>query len=170
MKRFFIFVLFLANCTSPQKGYQKKLNRCLASGLKCSDIFLKKTPLNFQEHTDVSLGDLTHSEIQKIQAEVDRSGIQVIVVGSAAKASRRNVDTDLPLADFSGSKKNTKSDIDYVVKNGLDDTASLLRLPDMDNSWGVRGVDYINLDKGPIIVFTPNNTPILVTGSGRLDL
>lgn len=116
------------------------------------------------------LGDLTPSEIAKIQAAADHLGADLYVVGSAAKGARRNAGSDLPLAQFGGSKSGTRSDIDYAVKTGLDDAASALRLPDMDSSWGVRGVDYLNLSSSPAIRFSPGKAPEVLSGNGRLYL
>ena len=76
----------------------------------------------------------------------------------------------MPLADFGGSKAKTKSDIDYVVKEGRDDFATGLDLPDMDASFGVRGVDSINLKNSPAIHFRPHQPPVYVDGTGRLNL
>jgi hypothetical protein len=116
------------------------------------------------------LGDLTTAEAAKIQAAADKLGSDLYVVGSAAKGARRNVGSDLPLAEFGGSKLGTRSDIDYAVKNGLDDAASKLDLPDVDSSWGVRGVDYLSLNNSPAIRFSPGKAPELLTGGGRLNL
>lgn len=116
------------------------------------------------------LGDLRPAEIARIQAAADELGADLYVVGSAAKGARRNVDTDLPLAEFGGAKAGTRSDIDYAVRNGLDDAASELDLPDMDGSWGVRGVDYLNLDSSPAIRFSPGQPPTYLSGGGRLNL
>ena len=91
------------------------------------------------------------------------------IVGSAAKGARRGVGSDLPLAEFGGAKAGTRSDIDYAVRNGYDDAASALDLPDVDPSWGVRGVDYLNLDNSPAIRFSPGRAPeYLEQGGGRL--
>lgn len=117
--------------------------------------------------TTAKLGDLTPSEVAKIQAAADELGADLYVVGSAAKGARRNVGSDLPLAEFGGSKIGTRSDIDYAVKTGLDDAASALKLPDMDSSWGVRGVGYLNLDNSPAVRFSPGKAPELLSGSGR---
>jgi len=116
------------------------------------------------------LGDLRPNEIARIQAAADTLGEDLYVVGSAAKGARRNVDTDLPLADFGGSKAGTRSDIDYAIRNGADDAASELDLPDMDSSWGVRGVDYLNLDNSPAIRFSPGRAPQMLDGGGRINL
>lgn len=118
----------------------------------------------------VRLGDLNPAEVAKIQSAAETLGADLYVVGSAAKGARRNVGSDLPLAEFGGSKVGTRSDIDYAVKNGLDDAASKLDLPDMDSSWGVRGVDYLNLDNSPAIRFSSGQPPEVLTGGGRLNL
>jgi hypothetical protein len=116
------------------------------------------------------LGDLRPSEIAQIQAAVEELGTDLYVVGSAAKGMRRNVDTDLPLAQFGGSKAGTRSDIDYAVKSGFDDAATALDLPDMDPSWGVRGVDFLTLDNSPAIRFSPGREPEFLNGTGRIML
>lgn len=170
MKKSLLFYIILMNCIFPLSGSLKTINRSFASDRQCLDFFTKNSNVNFIERRDVPLGDLRPEEIQQIQNEVNRSRIQIIIVGSAANSLRRNIDTDFPLAVFGGSKKYTKSDIDYVVKIGSEDAATLLSLPDMDRSWGVRGVNYINLDKGPIIVFNPNQVPVFITGAGRFEL
>lgn len=120
--------------------------------------------------TAARLGDLRPEEIARIQAAADELGADLYVVGSAAKGTRRNVDTDLPLAEFGGTKANTRSDIDYVTSPLYDDAADALDLPDLDSSWGVRGVDYITLDKGPVIRFRPDAAPEVIEGTGRLML
>lgn len=116
------------------------------------------------------LGDLRPTEIAQIQAAVEELGQDLYVVGSAAKGMRRNIDSDLPLAQFGGSKANTRSDIDYAVANGYDDAASALNLPDMDPGWGVRGVDYLTLDNSPAIRFSPGKDPEFLSGTGRINL
>lgn len=116
------------------------------------------------------LGDLRPDEIARIQAAADTLGEDLYVVGSAAKGARRNVGSDLPLAEFGGTKAGTRSDIDYAIRNGADDAASALDLPDVDSSWGVRGVDYLNLDNSPAIRFSPGRAPELLSGGGRLNL
>lgn len=116
------------------------------------------------------LGDLRPTEVARIQAAADTLGEDLYVVGSAAKGARRNVDTDLPLADFGGRKAGTRSDIDYATRNGADDAASEMDLPDMDSGWGVRGVDYLDLDNSPAIRFSPGRAPEMLNGGGRINL
>ena len=116
------------------------------------------------------LGDLTPSEVSRIQAAADRLGSDIYVVGSAAKGERRGIGTDLPIGGFGTSKSGTRSDIDYVVRDGVDDRANRLDLPDVDPGFGVRGVDYINLDASPAVRFSPGRPPELLGGGGRLDL
>jgi hypothetical protein len=117
-----------------------------------------------------ALGDLRPQEISQIQRAANELGSDIYVTGSAARGARRGVGSDLPLAGFGESKKGTKSDIDYAVKRGADDTADKLDLPDKDKSFGVRGVDFINLDKGPVIRFSPGKPPEVINGSGKLPL
>jgi len=116
------------------------------------------------------LGDLEIHETYRIQKAADTLGKDIYVGGSAASANRRGVGSNLPLAEFGGSKVGTRSDIDYMVKNGYDDSASELDLPDLDSSWGVRGVDYLNLDKGDIIKFSPGKEPEVISGIGKVYL
>lgn len=116
------------------------------------------------------LGDLTPNEIARIQAAADRFGNDIYVVGSAAKGARRNVGTDLPLGQFGRAKNGTRSDIDYAVRNGLDDHPALRGLPDVDPSFGVRGVDYLNLPNSPAIRFSPGRPPTLIRGDHPLTL
>jgi hypothetical protein len=116
------------------------------------------------------VGDLSPAEVARIQAAAEQLGADIYVVGSAAKGTRRNVGSDLPLARFGEGKAGTRSDIDYAVRSGLDDRANTLRLPDVDSSWGVRGVDYLNLDRSPAIRFSPGKAPETISGGGRLYL
>jgi hypothetical protein len=62
------------------------------------------------------LGDLTTAEIKQIQGTVDAAGRPLEVVGSAARGTRREVGTDLPIGkdppDMPGT---TRSDIDYLA-------------------------------------------------------
>lgn len=120
--------------------------------------------------TTAVLGDLRPSEIARIQAAADQLGADLYVVGSAAKGARRNIDTDLPFANFGGAKTGTRSDIDYVVRTDLDDVANGLDLPDIDPNFGVRGVGWITLDNSPAIRFSPGRAPEVLEGTGRLTL
>lgn len=165
MLRCFIILIFL---TIPFLATAKN---------SCTELFRKQSFQTLQEglvsgliSVSSSLGDLRSNEVMQIQAAVDALGHNLYVIGSAAQARRRNVDTDLPLAVFGGSKKDTKSDIDYIVKDGLGDVASALQLPDIDSSWGVREVDYINLSSSPAIMFRPQSEPLLIEGHGRFLL
>ena len=54
------------------------------------------------------LGDLTHLEVKAIQTEVNRAGRPIEIVGSAAKGTRRNVESNFSIGKGIG----TKSDID----------------------------------------------------------
>jgi hypothetical protein len=117
------------------------------------------------------VGDLRPEEVAKIQQAADTLGQDIYVLGSAAKGERRGVGTDLPLGQYGKSKAGTRSDIDYAVKNGHDDKADALGLPDVDGSFGVRGVDYINLNNSPAIKFSPGKPPeYLPQGGGRIPL
>ena len=86
-----------------------------------------------------TLGDLTQDEVRQIQRVVNEatrmSGKQeqLYVVGSAAKAARRNPGTKLPF----GKEAGTKSDIDYLVTDPLGSNSRALRrlqdqLPEID--------------------------------------
>jgi hypothetical protein len=110
---------------------------------------------------ETKLGDLRPHEIQKIQRAADITGEDIYITGSAAKGTRRNLDTDLPLKGFGSKlpKNQTRSDIDYAVRNGADGRVDAMKLPDADPSFGVRGVDYINLKSSPAIRFRPNQPP-----------
>jgi hypothetical protein len=116
------------------------------------------------------LGDLNANEISEIQVATDSLGQDLFVSGSAARSCRRNMGTNLPLAKFGQCKLGTRSDIDYLVQNGFEDIASGLNLPDIDPGWLVRGVDYLNLDKGQIIRFIPRGVPEIIVGKGKLNL
>lgn len=142
----------------------------------CQDLFLvvQRQTLNrglvkgLFDISEKDRGDLSPMEVSAIQHLVDIFGHSVFIVGSAAKGKRRAVGSDLPLAVFGGGKKGTKSDIDYVVKTGRGDLASRFPFPDMDSSWGVREVDYINLSNGPTIIFSPFLKPLKIQGEGLL--
>lgn len=56
-------------------------------------------------------GDLSIDEVSHIQKTVDLLGINLLVVGSAAASSRRNLNTSLPY----GYGPDSKSDIDYLI-------------------------------------------------------
>lgn len=144
----------------------------------CADVF-SGTPrptiteglaTGLLEVSHQNIGDLQPQEIATIQQLVDLFGHNVFIIGSAAKARRRFIGSQLPLAVFGGSKSNTKSDIDYVVKSGLGDDANNFLFPDLDSSWGVRDVDYINLSSSPAIMFRPFLEPIIIKGFGRFYL
>lgn len=117
------------------------------------------------------VGDLRPAEVAQIQAAADKLGQDIYVVGSAAKGERRGVGTDLPMSEYGKPKAGTRSDIDYSVKSGADDAADKLGLPDVDGSFGVRGVDYINLDSSPAVRFSPGKPPeYLPQGGGKIHL
>lgn len=118
----------------------------------------------------VTLGDLTPSEVTAIQNGANTLNGPIYVTGSAANGARRGVGTDLPLAEFGQPQTGTRSDIDYAVHPSLDQAANRLDLPDADPSFGVRGVDYLNLDRGPVLVFDPNFPPSVLDGQGRYYL
>lgn len=119
--------------------------------------------------TKVALGDLRAAEIAAIQRAANTAGEDIYVTGSAARAARRNVDSDLPIGTFGQPKAGTRSDIDYAVRSAADDTVNglNLKLPDMDPSFGVRGVDYINLQSGPAIRFSPFKPPEFLPQGGQ---
>lgn len=141
--------------------------------LSCWELFQtleQSEALSFTTSTGKKLGDLLPKEIEEIQKRADSLGIDIFVVGSAAKGQRRGIGSNLPLSVFGGTKQNTRSDIDYAVRDGFDELASKSGLPDVDPSFGVRGVNYINLKNGPIILFSPGKKPMLIEGKGRLNL
>jgi hypothetical protein len=119
------------------------------------------------------LGDLQPHEIDSIQRAADATGEDIYVTGSAARGTRRNLDTDLSLKGFGTKlpKGQTRSDIDYAVRSGADEIVDSHHLPDADPAFGVRGVAYINLDNGPAIRFRPGQAPeYLPQGGGKLWL
>ncbi|NUP07520.1 MAG: methyltransferase domain-containing protein [Polyangiaceae bacterium] len=132
------------------------------------EIALEPAPPPVAEEA-VRLGDLRPHEIEAIQRGADQLGEDIYVVGSAAKGQRRNLDTDLPFKDLNGglSKHKTRSDIDYAVRNGADDAADKLGLPDVDPEYGVRGIDYINLKNSPAIRFGLNKPPEFLRQGGE---
>ncbi len=140
----------------------------IARGLDdLGNLTRRSAPVGAGAAAAVRVGDLTADEMVQIQAAANRLGDDIYVVGSAARGERRHVGSDLPLARFGGGKDGTRSDIDYAVRLDLDDAANRLSLPDVDPSFGVRGLDYLNLDSGPAIRFSPNRAPAYVEGTGR---
>jgi hypothetical protein len=117
----------------------------------------------------VALGDLRAAEIAAIQTAANIAKEDIYITGSAARAARRNLDTDLPLGTFGQTKVGTRSDIDYAVRTAADDVVNglNLKLPDVDPSFGIRGVDYINLQSGPAIRFSPFKPPELFFQGGQ---
>jgi RHS repeat-associated protein len=57
------------------------------------------------------VGDLTKAELKQLQKVVNEAGRPVEIVGSAAKSTRRNVGSNLPV----GKGPGTKSDIDILI-------------------------------------------------------
>lgn len=123
-----------------------------------------------------NLGDLSTAEIHAIQYVVDRSGYALVVVGSAAKAKRRNQGTDLQI----GKGHDGKSDIDYTVPvaNALDqvladhDLARISKmyehLPALD--WHGVGIGLPDF-KSERIWFRPHQSPVaLGAGTPNLDI
>lgn len=82
-----------------------------------------------------ALGDLTRAEIRQIQGVVNEAGRPLEVVGSAAKGTRRNVGTSLPI----GKGPGTRSDIDYLVPpSSFDHYIGLEnKLPGLDPKTGI---------------------------------
>lgn len=157
---FCIAIIFGWAAPCPAVGPRAHIDQC-ANALAQLNISLRPSE---------SFGDLDKNEVAMIQAAVDSFGHPLYVTGSAARSERRGKGTDLPLGEFGKPKDGTKSDIDYAVANGLDERGNTLKLPDVDASFAVRGVDYLNLDKGPVIRFRPHMPPDIITGSGRLYL
>jgi len=99
-------------------------------------------------------GDLTPDETKKIQETVNEVGEDLYVVGSAAKGTRRNVGSNVPI----GKGDDLKSDIDYVTtsldaKKKFDEA----NLPDIDTSHGVLSRRKGPKPKLPNIQFKPQN-------------
>lgn len=119
------------------------------------------------------LGDLRPFEINAIQNAANIAKEDIWVTGSAARAARRNLDSDLPLGTFGQTKVGTRSDIDYAVRSSADDFVNNLNLglPDIDPGFGIRGLDYINLNSGPAIRFSPFKAPeFFPQGTGKIFL
>lgn len=119
------------------------------------------------------LGDLRPFEINAIQNAANIAKEDIWVTGSAAKGLRRNLDSDLPLGTFGQSKVGTRSDIDYAVRTSADDYVNGLNLglPDVDPGFGIRGLDYINLNSSPAIRFSPFKPPeFFPQGGGQIFL
>lgn len=158
------FLLLFSLVLSTGRAYGGASCRAFIGSIKQND------QLSFSTSSEKKLGDLLPAEIAEIQKRTDELNIDLFVVGSAARGKRRHIGSTLPIGGFGGSKAETRSDIDYAVKNGLDDIESLANLPSIDPAFGVRGVDSINLNKGPIILFSPKQRPLVIEGKGRLML
>lgn len=107
------------------------------------------------------IGDLTSGEVRQIQGVVDSAGRPLNVVGSAARATRRGIGSDLPIGKGAG----TRSDIDYLVPPG---NAPYFRglegdLPSIDPGSGII-VGHPNPWIGPWIRFEPGAEPYYVPG------
>ena len=98
-------------------------------------------------------GDLTKTEIQTIQAEVDAAARPLEVVGSAARGTRRGVGTNDPV----GKGPGTRSDIDYLAPPGSLKYFNQALLPSIDPSTGIVP-GYHNPYIGPGIRFEPGAT------------
>jgi len=126
--------------------------------LKFMGSGLKKLFQN-SDNVNSGLGDLTKSEVSQIQDVVDEAGRPLEVVGSAAKAERRNPGSDLPV----GKGPGTKSDIDYTTANANRDNFNGLEgnLPSPDPETPIlRGSG--DASQGPVIRFEPGNQPTKV--------
>ena len=79
-------------------------------------------------------GDLTKKELKKIQDIVNSVGEELHVVGSAARAQRRNVGSTKSI----GKGANQKSDIDYITTSlSAKKKFDSANLPDVDPAHGV---------------------------------
>lgn len=109
------------------------------------------------------LGDLTKAEVGQIQGVVDRAGRPLDVVGSAAKAERRGVGTDLPV----GKGVGTRSDIDYVVGPSSQGYYKGFEheLPGLDPLSGLINGTH-NPFTGPGVRFEPGAAPRYTPGHG----
>lgn len=129
--------------------------------------------LAVEQHS--GLGDLTDNEISLIQTITDNFQTPLVVFGSAAKGSRRNKQTTLPL----GKGEGTRSDIDYqiphlwvheierVAPNEMAVVINMLReklaqeLPSAD-AKATETFDFSNFSlDGHRILFTPGKRPRL---------
>jgi hypothetical protein len=112
------------------------------------------------------LGDLTSVEIVKIQNVVDTLNREIVVVGSAARGERRNLDKKVEI----GYRPGQRSDIDYKLPTRCElekalasaflqeNIAVYVRLPDVD--WYQHGVHVgICYESGPRIWFRPFTKP-----------
>ena len=90
-----------------------------------------------------SLGDLTPEEIEQIQDIVDKAGVPLEVVGSAAKG-----------------KRTKDSDIDYVVPISTREYIAPFEneLPDIDPEHGILNGPHSSFE-GPSIRFEPGQPP-----------
>ena len=103
------------------------------------------------------LGDLTIAESRSIQGAVDMAGRPIEVVGSAAKGTRRNPGSNLPIGKGDG----TKSDIDYVAPPSSIPYFNPKKLPSLDPNTGIipgKGNQHI----GPFIRFEPGGNPFII--------
>jgi hypothetical protein len=86
---------------------QTVLNTLLHQGLEqVSTMLTSESPLATK-----GVGDLTKAELKQLQKVVNEAGRPVEIVGSAAKSTRRNVGSNLPV----GKGPGTKSDIDILI-------------------------------------------------------
>ncbi len=107
------------------------------------------------------LGDLTQGEVGQIQGVVDQAGRPLEVAGSAAKAERRGVGSNLPI----GKGPGTRSDIDYLIPPGSRSYYQGLegQLPGMDPFGPIPGTH--NPFIGPGIRFEPGAPPRYIPGA-----
>jgi len=103
------------------------------------------------------LGSLTPEQAQRIQAFVDKYGVEVSVVGSRARGTAR------PLSDF-----------DYVIGGNAKVRASATYyLPKGVRTETSPGYDLINANKDPLrtneayITFRPGQAPEVGTGGAK---
>lgn len=105
------------------------------------------------------LGDLTVNEVEQIQRVVDSASRPLTVVGSAARGTRRNPETDLPI----GKGEGTRSDIDYLGSPSsmpyFEQTGLLYKLPSLAPEGLIEGL-HMSSD-GPGIYFEPGIPPVL---------
>jgi hypothetical protein len=109
-----------------------------------------------------ALGDLTTAEIREIQAVVDEAGRPLEIVGSAARGTRREIGTGLPI----GKEAGMRSDIDYLAHPQYHPHFKGLEggLPSIDPKTGlIPGVH--NPFMGPAIRFEPGVSPFYVPGA-----